>query len=90
MSAIQQEQNGKRSSTNQTRHIKIRCFYVTDKVEEGNVSVIYKPMHDMVSDYLTKPLQGSLFAKHRDTLLGLYKGDYTSFYVKYKQLKNGV
>ena len=89
-SAIQLERNGKRSSTKRTQHINIRYFYVTDKVKDGDVSVIYKPTHDMVSDYLTKPLQGSLFAKHRDTLLGLYKGDYTSFYVKYKRMKNGV
>ena len=89
-SAIQLEQNGKGSSTKRTRHINIRYFYVTDKIKEGDVSVIYKPTHYMVSDYLTKPLQGWLFAKRRDTLLGLYKGDYTSFYVKYKRLKNGV
>ena len=89
-SAIQLERNGKQSSTKQTRHINIRYFYVTDKIKEGEVSVIYKPTHDMVSDYLTKPLQGSLFAKHRDALLGLYKGNCTSFYIKYKQMKNGV
>ena len=89
-SAIQLEQNGKQSSTRQTRHINIRYFYVTDKVKNGEVSIIYKPTHDMVSDYLTKPLQGKLFAKHRDALLGLEHGDYTLFYIKYKQMKNGV
>ena len=89
-SAIQLEQNGKQSSTKQTRHINIRYFYVTDKIKEGEVSVVYKPTHNKVSDYLTKPLQGSLFAKHRDALLGLYKGDYTSFYIKYKRMKNSV
>ena len=44
----------------------------------------------MVSDYLTKPLQGNLFAKHHDALLGLEKGDYTTFYIKYKRMKNAV
>lgn len=51
---------------------------------------MYKPTHDMVSDFLTKPLQGKLFAKHHDTFLGLEKGDYTSFYTKYKKMKNCV
>ena len=80
-SAIQLEQNGKRS---------IRYFYMTDKVKNGEVSIIYKPTHDMVSDYLTKPLQGKIFAKHRDALLGLEHGNYTSFYIKYKRMKSGV
>ena len=70
-SAIQLEQNGKWSSTKQTRHINIRYFYVTDKVENGEVSIIYNPDHGMVSDYLRKPLQGQLFAKHCNALLGL-------------------
>lgn len=87
---IQLEQNGKQSSTKRTRHINIRYFCVTDKIKDKNMSVIYKHTHDMVSDYLTKPLQGSLFAKHRDALLELYKRNYTTFYTKYKKMKNSV
>ena len=41
-SAIQLEQNGKHSSTQQTKHIDIRYFYVTDKVKDGTVEVTYK------------------------------------------------
>lgn len=44
----------------------------------------------MVSDFLKKTLQGKLFAKHCDALLGLEKGDSTTFYMKYKKMKNGV
>ena len=89
-SAIQLEQNGKQSSTRRTRHINIRYFYLMDKVKNSEVSIVYKPTHDMISDYLKKPLQGKLFAKHQDALLGLEHGDYTSFYINYKQIKNGV
>ena len=78
------------TSTKQTRHINIRYFYVTDKVKNDEVSIIYKPTHDMVSDYLTKPLQGELFTKHCDALLGFEKGYCTTFYTKYKKMKNGV
>ena len=39
-STIQLERNGKRLSTKRTRHINIRYFYVTDKIKEGEVSVI--------------------------------------------------
>ena len=89
-SSIQLEQNGKQFSTKRTCHINIRYFYVTDKVKNGEMSIIYKPTHEMVSDYLTKPLQGLLFTKHQDALFGLQKGDYTTFYTKYKKMKNGV
>ena len=71
-------------------YIRVKNFYVTYKVNNGVVSIIYKPTHGMVSDYLTKPLQGKLFAKHCNALLGLKKGDYTTFYIKYKQMKNEV
>ena len=53
-------------------------------MKNGEVSIIYKPTHDMVSDYLTNPLQEKLFEKHWDALLGLEQGDYTTFYIKYK------
>ena len=62
--SIHLEQNGKQSSTNKTQHINIRYFHVTDKVKNDEVSIVYKPTCDMVSDYLTKPLKGQLFAKH--------------------------
>ena len=87
---IQLEQNGKWSSTKQICHINIIYFYVTDMVKNGEWSIIYKLTHDMVSDYLTKPLQGKMFAKHCNALLGLEKGKFTTFYTKYKLMKNGV
>ena len=61
-SAIQLERYRKRSSTKQTRHISIRYFYVTDKLQDKTLTAIsYCPTKDMVSDYLSKLLQGSLF-----------------------------
>jgi hypothetical protein len=69
-STIQLENNGQASSTKRTRHINIRYFYVTSKIKEGSVRVIYCPTKQMVSDYLTKPLQGSLFRTHRNSIMG--------------------
>ena len=54
-SAIQLKQNGKHSSTRQTKHIDIiRCFYVTDKVTDETVEMTYKKTTDILSNYLTK------------------------------------
>jgi hypothetical protein len=69
-STIQLENNGKQSSTKRTRHINIRYFYVTSKIKSGSISVIYHPTKQMVSDYLTKPLQGALFRTHRNSIMG--------------------
>jgi hypothetical protein len=69
-STIQLENNGKASSTKRTQHINIRYFYVTSKIKDGDIRVIYHRTKQMVSDYLTKPLQGSLFRTHRNSIMG--------------------
>jgi hypothetical protein len=69
-STIQAENNGQASSTKRTRHINIRYFYITSKIKEGSIGVvIYHPTKEMVSDYLTKPLQGLLFRTHRNSIM---------------------
>jgi hypothetical protein len=69
-STIQLENNGQASSTKRAWHINIRYFYVTSKIKEGSIRVIYHPTKQIVSDYLTKPLQGSLFRTHRNSIMG--------------------
>ncbi len=34
------------------------------------MTIVYCPTHEMLADFFTKPLQGSLFRKFRDVLLG--------------------
>ena len=57
------------SNSERSRHINIRYFFVKDRVEQGDVKIEYKPTGEMIADVLTKPLQGSLFARLRDKLL---------------------
>jgi hypothetical protein len=71
ISAMQLEKNGKASSGPRTRHINIRYFFVTDRVNKKEVEMIYCPTGDMVADLLTKPLQGSQFKKFRDMILNI-------------------
>ena len=70
-SSIKLEENGKLSSEKRTRHISIRYFFITDKIASKEVSIKYFPTKDMVADYFTKPLQGELFYKFRDQIMGL-------------------
>jgi hypothetical protein len=84
---IQLENNGRRSSGKRTRHINIRYFYITDQIKEGKVSVTYCPTLEMVSDYFTKPLQGSLFRTHRNAIMGLSEKEAHKFKIAYETAK---
>jgi hypothetical protein len=86
-STIQLENNGRRSSGKRTRHINIRYFYITDQIKEGKVSVTYCPTLEMVSDYFTKPLQGSLFRTHRNAIMGLSEKEAHKFKIAYEAAK---
>ena len=68
-SAILLEKNGHASSGKQTRHINIWYFFVHNRVDNGEVSIQYCPTGDMVADFFTKPLQGTLFRKFRDIIM---------------------
>ena len=69
-SAILLEKNGKRSSSKRTRTINIRYFFLTDQVEKGNISVEYCPTGEMVADFMTQSLQGTLFLKFKKLIMG--------------------
>lgn len=70
-SSILLEKNGKASSGRRTKHINIRYFFITDRVAQGEVSIVWCPTGDMIADYATKPLQGALFKRFRDLIMGV-------------------
>ena len=41
-----------------------------DQVEKGNLRIEYCPTAEMNGDYMSKPLQGSLFEKFRSRIMG--------------------
>jgi hypothetical protein len=71
MSAILLEKNGRASSSKRTKHINVRFYFVTDRINKGDMSVIWCPTGDMTGDFMTKPTQGALFKKQRDQLMGV-------------------
>jgi hypothetical protein len=46
-------------------------FPITDRNARKEIAVQYCPTKEMIGDYFTKPLQGGLFYKFRDKILGL-------------------
>jgi len=64
-------ENGSTSSSKRTRHLDVRYYFVTDKVKNGEVKIMYCPTKDMLGNVFTKPLQGSAFTKMREKILNL-------------------
>jgi hypothetical protein len=70
-SAILMEKNGKASSSKRTKHINIRYYFVTDRINKKELKVEWCPTGDMIGDFMTKPNQGTLFTKFRDQIMGV-------------------
>jgi hypothetical protein len=65
------EKNGKASSSKCTKHINIWYFFISDHIDKGDGSLVWCPAGDMIGDFMTKPLQGALFWKFRDQIMGV-------------------
>ena len=68
-SSILLERNSRSSSMKQTKHMNIRYFYVMEQVKKKAIHVTHCPTEEMVSNFFTKPLQGSLFIKMRSYIM---------------------
>ena len=67
-SAIKLAENG-RSNSSRTRHIAIRFFFISDRINSKEIVVEYMKTQDMIADILTKPMQGAQFRRLRSLLL---------------------
>jgi len=68
MSTMQLAENG-RSTSERTRHIHVRYYFIKDRIDSGEIEIKYMPTKLMIADILTKPLQGELFRALRAMLL---------------------
>ena len=60
-------ENGNQSSSQQTCHLNVRYYFVTNKITKGEIRIDHCGSSHMIADYFTKPLQGSLFKKFGTT-----------------------
>ena len=59
-----------RPAQNKQSISEIRYYYIADRIAKGDLSVVWCPTDKMIADFLTKPLQGKVFQKFRDVLMG--------------------
>ena len=71
VSAMLLENNGRKSSTKQTKHIELRYFFIHDQVLQDKVLIKHCPTLTMCADFFTKPLQGMLFYRLRDLIMNI-------------------
>jgi hypothetical protein len=69
-SAIRFEKNGRKSCGPNSRHIDIRYFFIKDRLETDGFTVEHCPTEQMLADFFTKPLQGNLFRRLREVIMG--------------------
>ena len=68
--AIKMEKNGRSSAGPRSRHINIRYFWIHDRTKSAGVTNRHCPAEEMLGDFFTKPVQGNLFRKFKDAILG--------------------
>ena len=64
--------NKGRSTSDLSKHISLRYFWLSEKIEEVIVKVEYCSTNDMCSNVLTKPVQGKQFKSERKCITGYY------------------
>ena len=70
-SVILLENNGRLSAGKRSRHMNIKLFYMTDKINNKELEIQYCPTDEMVADYFTKALQGKKFHHFRKIVMNL-------------------
>ena len=74
-SCMQLETHGRRSTSQRTKHLHVRYFYITDRIKNNDLSIEFCPTEDMVADFFTKPLQGETFRKFRRLIMNIPEGN---------------
>ena len=57
------------SSSKRTKRIDIRYFFITDKIQKGEVKIEYCPTNDIVANLFIKTLQSQKFTKFLNEIL---------------------
>jgi hypothetical protein len=53
-----------------TKHLNIKYHHFREEVKKGTVSVHYVNTGEQMADMLTKPLEQTLFERHRGKMMG--------------------
>ena len=69
------EKNGHQLTGQKSHHIAIRYFFIKDQIEKGEINLVYCSTKHMIDDFFSEPLQGSLFHRFCEMILGVTHPD---------------
>ena len=85
-SAMKIEMNGWRSTGSKSKHVDIRFYFIADRVKSEKIEIHHCKTEHMVADFFTKPLQGALFRRLRDIVMGVVPIDNVFDYSKQERV----
>mmetsp|Transcript_4098 Transcript_4098/g.6031 ORF Transcript_4098/g.6031 Transcript_4098/m.6031 type:complete len:102 (-) Transcript_4098:18-323(-) len=68
-SSILLKENGRGSSGKRTHHINVRYDFIKNRVKRKDIKIQHFPTMEMIADFFTKPLLGSLYIKFRNFIM---------------------
>ena len=85
-SGILLQKNYPYSTGKGSQHIHVRYYFAAHKIKSKELRIVHCPTDKLVADYNSKPLQGGLFIKHRNTLLGVKEEDFKLYKEMYTEV----
>ena len=85
-SSMRIELNGWRSTGSKSKHVDIRFYFIADRIKSEKIEVHHCKTEHMVADFFTKPLQGALFKRLRDIVMGVVPVDTVFDYSKQERV----
>ena len=73
------QKNGQFSIGKGSKHIHIRYFFATYKIDKRELKLIYCPTGKMIAGFSTKPLQGAIFVEFRNKIQGVKAEDFRKY-----------
>ena len=80
------ENNGHLLAAKGTHHVNIPYFFITDKIKHKEIKVAHCPMEAILADFYTKWIQGALFIKFPNLILGIKTKDFKKYKPLYKEV----
>ena len=80
------QNNGEFSVGKGSKHIHIRYFFATDKIDKRELKLIYCPTGKIIAGFSTKPLQGAIFVEFRNKIQGIRAEDFNEYKRQYIEI----
>ena len=90
-SAIQLERHGKNAGTKRTIHLTVQYYCCSSLLNNGTIPCVeYCATKSMIRDFMSKPLQGSLFRKNKNMILDIDESEEAYHHRLYHERKKGL